>query len=254
MSRLPSRSPMSQPTTRILLLLLVLTNIGFFAYHYLLSGTDQAAAQIAALQISPEKIVPVAAETVSSVAAAPVSAPASIPVAPAVVPPTAVLSASASCAEWGPFSGSEVARADAALTALGLPAGTTQRRVTEVDGYWVHMAPLKTKGEVDRKVGELKALGIAEFFVVTDAGPWRNAVSLGLFKNEDAAKSELERLRALGVRSAMVTRRERFLKQVVFVASNPATTTLARLAELQKQFPTTEIKTGACLVSAQAKL
>jgi hypothetical protein len=246
---------MSQPTTRILLLLLVLTNIGFFAYHYLLSGTDQAAAQIDALQISPEKIVPVAAETVSSVAATPVSAPpTSIPVAPAVVPPTAVLSAPASCAEWGPFSGSEVARADAALAALGLPAGTTQRRVTEVDGYWVHMAPLKTKGEVDRKVGELKALGVTEFFVVTDAGPWRNAVSLGLFKNEDAAKSELERLRALGVRSAMVTRRERFLKQVVFVASDPATTTLARLAELQKAFPTTEIKTGACLISAQAKL
>jgi cell division protein FtsN len=232
---------MSQPSTRILLLLLLLTNIGFFAYHRLLSGTDGAAAQIRALQTSPEKIVPVATEAVSSVAASPASASASaavpIPVAPAA--PT-------SCAEWGLFAGSEVARADAALAALGLPAGSTQRRVTEVDGYWVHMAPLKTKGEVDRKVGELKALGVADFFVVTEAGPWRNAVSLGLFKNEDAAKSELERLRALGVRSAIVTRRERFLKQQTFVVSDPAAATLARLTELQKEFPATEIKTGAC--------
>jgi hypothetical protein len=255
-----NRPVMSQPTIRMVLLLLLLTNIGFFAYHRLLSGTDEAAAQIAALQISPEKIVPVAVEAVSSVAAAPASipasTPASIPVAPAVMPPVPApvsVPAPTSCAEWGLFAGSEVARADAALAALGLPAGTTQRRVTEVDGYWVHMAPLKTKGEVDRKVGELKALGVAEFFVVTDAGPWRNAVSLGLFKNEDAAKSELERLRALGVRSAMVTRRERFLKQVAFVVSDPAAVTIARLTELRKDFPAAEIKTGSCPVGALAK-
>ncbi len=247
-----NRPTMIQSTTRILLLLLLLANLGFFAYQRVLGGTDEAAAQITALQISPEKILPVAVEAVSSVAPAAVSAATPVPVVPvAVSPPPA--SAPASCAEWGLFAGSEVARADAALAALGLPAGTTQRRVTEVDGYWVHMAPLKTKGEVDRKVGELKALGVAEFFVVAEAGPWRNAVSLGLFKNEDAAKSELERLRALGVRSAMVTRRERFLKQVAFVVSDPTAATLARLAELQKDFPATEIKTGGCPINAPVK-
>lgn len=232
---------------RILLLLLLFANLGFFAYHHFLGEADGAAAQIASLQISPEKIVPVGVETVSSVAPGAVSA--AVPPLPAV---SAAQAAPTSCAEWGPFAGSEVARADAALTALALPGGT-QRRVTDVDGYWVHMPPQKTKGEVDRKVGELKALGVTEFFVVTDAGPWRNAVSLGLFKNEDAARAELERLRVVGVRSATVTRRERFLKQVVFVVSDPATATLARLAELQKDFPATEIITGTCPVSAPAK-
>lgn len=246
------RSPIRQSTIRMLLLLLLLTNIGFFAYHRLLSGTDEAAAQIAALQISPEKIVPVAVEAVSSVA--PATTTATIPAAPAAVSPLpAAIAVPTSCAEWGVFAGAEVARADAALAALGLPAGTTQRRVMEVDGYWVHMAPLKTKGEIDRKVGELKALGVTEFFVVTDAGPWRNAVSLGLFKNEDAAKSELERLRARGVRSAMITRRERFLKQVAFVLSDPAAATIARLTELQKDFPAAEIKTGSCPAGTPAK-
>lgn len=245
---------MSQPAIRVLLLLLLLTNIGFFAYHRLLSGTDEAAVQIAALQINPEKIVPVAVEAMSSVAPATITAPVPVPVAPAAVSPLpAAIAVPTSCAEWGVFAGAEVARADAALAALGLPAGTTQRRVTEVDGYWVHMAPLKTKGEIDRKVSELKALGVAEFFVVTDAGPWRNAVSLGLFKNEDAAKSELERLRARGVRSAMITRRERFLKQVVFVLSDPAAATIARLTELQKDFPAAEIKTGICPVNVPEK-
>lgn len=233
---------------RILLLLLLIANLGFFAYHHFLGGTDEAAAQIAGLQISAEKIVPVAVEAVSAVAPAPALVSAS---APGTVPSS--LPAPASCVEWGLFAGSEVARADAALAALALPVGTTQRRVTEVDGYWVHMPPLKTKGEVDRKVGELKALGVAEFFVVQETGQWRNAVSLGLFKNEDAAKAELERLRERGVRSATVTRRERFLKQVAFVVSDPAAATMARLTELQKDFPAAEIKTGSCPVIAPAK-
>lgn len=241
---------MNRSAMRILLLLLLFTNLGFFAYHHLLGETDEAAAQIVALQISPGKIVPVAVEAVSSVAPASAPVPAAAPAAKSTTPGPAPVS----CVEWGSFAGPEVARADAALAALALPAGTIQRRVTEVDGYWVHMPPLKTKAEVDRKVGELKALGVIAFFVVTDAGPWRNAVSLGLFKNEDAARGELDRLRALGVRSAVVTRREKFLKQVVFVISDSAAATLMRLTELQKNFPTTEIRTGSCPADTPAKL
>lgn len=244
---------MNQSSMRILLLLLLFANLGLFAYHHFLGGTDEAAAQIAALQINPEKIVPVAVEAVSSVAPVSVPVPAAAPAAMSTAPVPASVPAPVSCVEWGLFAGSEIARADAALAALALPAGTMQRRVTEADGYWVHMPPLKTKSEVDRKVGELKSLGVAEFFVVTDAGPWRNAVSLGLFKNEDAARAELDRLRTLGVRSATVTRREKFLKQVTFVVSEPGATMLARLKALQADFPATEIKPGNCPASTPVK-
>jgi SPOR domain len=220
---------------RTLFLLLLLANLGFFAYHHYLGETDEAAAQIQSLQISPEKIRSVAAATASSVGAGPVAA------------------APAACLEWGAFAGPDVARADAAFAALALPAAATQRRVTDVDGYWVHMAPLKTKAEVDRKVGELKALGVTEFFIVQDAGQWRNAVSLGLYKNEDAANAELERLRQSGVRSAMVTRREKFLKQVTYFVREPSAATIARLTELQRDFPATEIKAGSCPVGVPEK-
>lgn len=224
---------------RTLFLLLLLANLGFFAWHQYLDEADDAAAQIAQLQISPEKIVSVAVMTTAS--AGPASAPTSLPPVPEA------------CVEWGLFSGPDVARADAALAALALPAGATQRRVTEIDGYWVHMAPLKTRGEVDRKIGELKALGVTEFFVVQDPGPWRNAVSLGLFKNEDAARIELERLRAMGVRSALITRREKLLRQVAFFVREPSAMTVARLTELQRDFPASEIKAGSCPAPTPAK-
>ena len=214
---------------RLLLILLVLVNLGFFAYHRFLNETVDASAQIAALQISPEKIRPVVSMVTSAVANA----------APAAPSPTA-------CVEWGAFGGPDVARADGALVGLALPAEAVQRRVLDIDGYWVHMPAFKTKAEVDRKLGELKALGVTDFFVVQDAGPWRNAVSLGLFKSEDAANTELERLRKLGVRSAVVTRREKFLKQVSYFVREPSAATIARITELQRDFPTTEIKAASC--------
>lgn len=221
---------------RLLLLLLLLANLGFFAYHRYLDDTVDAAAQIAALQISPEKIRPVAA-------LAPASSPVSAPPAP---PPAA-------CVEWGPFGGVDVARADGALAALALPAGALQRQVNDVDGYWVHMAPMKTKAEVDRKLGELKALGVTDTFVVQDAGPWRNAVSLGLFKSEEAANAELERLRQRGVRSALVTRRERMLKLVSYFLREPSAAAIAQITDLQRDFPAAEMKAVSCPASQPEK-
>jgi hypothetical protein len=219
---------------RLLLLLLLLANLGFFAYHRHFSDTADAAAQIAALQISPERIRTVAV------------APAPAPVKPAPPP-------SAACVEWGPFGGPDVARADAALAALALPADALLRQVVDVDGYWVHMAPMKTKAEVDRKLGELKALGVTDTFVVQDAGPWRNAVSLGLFKSEEAANAELERLRQRGVRSAVITRRERMLKLVSYFVREPSAATIAQITALQREYPAAEMKAVSCPAAFPAK-
>ena len=223
---------------RLLLIMLLVVNLGFFAFHRFLNEPVDASAQIASLQISPEKI-----RTVASEVAPAASAPVAAATAPAAVP--------TACVEWGAFGGTEVARVDGALAALALPADSVQRRVTDIDGYWVHMPALKTKPEVDRKLGELKALGVTDFFVVQDAGPWRNAVSLGLFKSEDAANAELERLRKIGVRSAVITRREKFLKQVSFFVREPSTATIARITELQRDFPAGEMKAVNCPPAAE---
>lgn len=221
---------------RLLLLLLLLANLGFFAYHRYAGDSGDAAAQIAALQISPERI--------RTVAAAPASVPASGKPAP---PPPAA------CVEWGPFGGPDVARADAALAALALPADAVLRQVSDVDGYWVHMAPMKTKAEVDRKLGELKALGVTDTFVVQDPGPWRNAVSLGLFKSEEAANAELERLRQRGVRSALVTRRERMLKLVSYFVREPSAATIAQITALKSEYPAADMKAVSCPLDLAAR-
>jgi len=81
---------------------------------------------------------------------------------------------------------------------------------------------------------------------VNEAGQWRNAISLGLFKTEAAAETELERLRQRGVRSAIVTRRDKFLKQAIYYLREPDSSVIARLAELNRDFTGSEIKAGSC--------
>jgi hypothetical protein len=127
-----------------------------------------------------------------------------------------------------------------------LPEGQVERTVTDAGGYWVYMSPLKNKAEVDRKVRELRDLGVTEFFVVQDTGQWRNAISLGIFRTDEAAQAFRAGLRQRGVRSASVTRRGNFLKQVTFYVREPSEAAVARLTALQQEFPGSEMKAGPC--------
>lgn len=228
---------------RALFLLLLLANLVFFAYMHVAREEAGSLAAIRQLQVSPERIKLIKAAG-SPAGEKPRSPGKAIPPAPKV---SAVPSA---CLEWGVFAGPAVAKAEASLAQLPLAPGQVGRVVTDAGGYWVYMPPLKTRAEVDKKVGELKALGVTEFFVVGDAGQWRNAISLGIFRSEESAQAFLAKLRERGVRSAIAARRENFLKQVAFYVREPSEATVARVTVLQREFPGTEIKAGPCPAAA----
>ena len=225
---------------RALFLLLVLANLVFFAWAHVAREEAGAANRIRQLEIAPGKIRLLRAEP----------APATGPRVPGTsIPPAtprSALGTPAACLEWGIFAGPAAARAEAALAELGLPPGQVGRSVTEAGGYWVYMPPLKTRADADRKVGELKALGVTEFFVVQEPAQWRYAISLGIFRSDEAAQAFLAKLREQGVRSAIAARRENFLKQVAFHVREPDGETVARVTALQPEFPGTEIKAGPC--------
>jgi len=220
---------------RLLFLVLVLANVVFYSYAFVARQQGSADSQIPLLQINPEKI-----RVIKAVSAAAPGKPQPGEQAKAPPPRPAV------CLEWGLFAGPEVARAAAAIARLELPQTLVQRVVADVGGYWVYIPPLKTRAEVDKKIGELKASGVTDLFAVQEQTPWRNAISLGIFKSEEAAKNFLAGLREKGVRSAIVERRENFLKQIVYVVREPGEVMVAKLAELQREFPGSEIKAVAC--------
>lgn len=228
---------------RALFLLLVLANLVFYAYAHVARQSKGVESQIPLLQIAPEKIRLLKASSGVPVEKSPAPrkrVPAAAPkAASAPAPPAA-------CLEWGIFAGPNVARAEAALAGLELPAGQVERAITDAGGYWVYMPPLKSKADTDRKIRELKELGVTEFFVVQDTGQWRNAISLGIFRTDEAAQAFLARLRERGVRSAIAARRENFLRQIAFYVREPDEATVARLTELQQQFSGSDLKAGPC--------
>ena len=168
---------------RAFFLLLVLGNLGFFAWTQGYFGVQESGRepQRLASQITPEKL--------RIVAAAPVVA------APVVAPPAGL-----ACRVVTGLPLSEVEAFKAELVGASV-------EVKPVDGttsYWVHIPPQANKAAADKKATELRALGVKDFYIMQDEGSSRNAISLGLFRNEAAANELLQSLNKRGVISARI--------------------------------------------------
>ncbi|NTV09862.1 MAG: SPOR domain-containing protein [Zoogloea sp.] len=70
--------------------------------------------------------------------------------------------------------------------------------------WWVHIPPLGSREAAERRVAELRKLGVSDLFIVPDAGPAQFAISLGLFKVENVARKQLAALKARGVQDVQV--------------------------------------------------
>jgi hypothetical protein len=153
------------------------------------------------------------------------------------------------CLEWGDFSGSDLMHATAALSALQLADKLSQRQIERDIGYWVYIAPLRNKAAVNRKIAELKALGVREYFVVQTSGHWLNAISLGVFKTRDAAQNFLQDLYTNGVRTAQVGERASKLKATLFILNKVDAATEVKLTAMQKDFGGSELNNVPCALT-----
>lgn len=160
--------------------------------------------------------------------------------------PAAAKPGSPVCLEWGDFSGPDLTRATAALSALQLADKLSQRQIERDIGYWVYIPPLRNKAAVNRKIAELKALGIREYFVVQISGHWLNAISLGIFKTRDAAQNFLHDLHAKSVRTAQVGERASKLKATIFMLNRVDAATEVKLTAMQKDFAGSELNNVPC--------
>lgn len=163
--------------------------------------------------------------------------------------PAAVKQGTMVCLEWGDFSGADLARATKLLSALKLGAKLSQRQVEYNKGYWVFIPPLRDKAAVDKKISQLKARGVKEFFVVQDAGAWRYAISLGIFKTQEAAQNYHKELRAKDVRTAQVGERASKLKTTMFMLNGVGAQTEAKLTAAKKGFSGSELKNVPCTLT-----
>ena len=196
-----------------------------------------------ATQSSPAKVLP---ESVP--AASPVFTPDLVAASAPVVNPAPADSVQNSmvCLEWGEFSGDDLKRATEVLSVFQFGEKLNQRQVGYNKGFWVYIPPLKNKTAASKKVSQIKALGVREYFIVQDAGAFRNAISLGVFKAHDAAQNYLNELHAKGVLSARIGERASKFKTTIFILNNVDASNEVKLNELGKDFAGSELKNVPC--------
>ena len=213
---------------RALFLVIVLANVAFFIWARYMAPPEAAADPLPlGRQIEPEKLKVVSpAEVAALNTRAPVAA---APVAP-------------KCLEWGSFALADLPHAQNALEPLGLGARLTQRRTEDSAGWWVFIAPQGSRPAALKKVAELKALAVDDYFILQDEGPNRWAVSLGVFRTEEAAQARLESLRSQGVRSAQMGARDTAVPKIWFQMKGVDAALLARLNEIARGVEGTELR------------
>ena len=154
------------------------------------------------------------------------------------------LSASADCLEWGPFIDVDLEHAQAAIVRQQLDSKVSLEAMGKVPVYWIHIPPLKNKYYAEKKMGELRKLGITTYSHVQENGKWNNAISMGFFHDIEEAQNMMASLRSRGVRSAVIGARN--LDQMKFVVRAPSENITEKMTELKQEFPGSELKTIKC--------
>jgi hypothetical protein len=218
---------------RLLFLALVLTNLAFFAWSRYYTPTEAAAGgNPLARQIEPEKL--------KIVPPGELPAPSPAPAKPAAAAAAAPLTG---CLEWGSFTLADYPRAEKALEPLALGSRLVQRRTEEIAGWWVFIPPQGSRQNAIRKAAELKGLGVEDYFIVVDEGESRWALSLGVYRTEEAAHARLAALRAQGVRTALVAPRETIVPKVWLQVKGIDAELEARLHDIARQIDGSELRT-----------
>jgi hypothetical protein len=227
---------------RTVFFLLLFANIGFLAWIYFGAGRASTEAQLMEQQLNPQAIRLLSAEQLAALAAerAKQATERAKPSPPPPPPPKVV--AVAACLELGAFNPGDVARVQQVLEPLALGPKLSQRRAEEIANYWVFMPPQGSRPAANRKSAELRKLGVEDFFIVQEDAKFRFAISLGVFKNAEAAQARLAELRAKGVRTARVGPRETPVQKVYFTVREVPDALVSRLNELSQGLPGSELK------------
>lgn len=222
--------------------ILLLANAGLFAYQrgyfdvMLPSGREPARIS---QQLNADKI-----KLVPASAAQPAPAPAA-PATPPTEPPVSAVEKkeeTLACAEIGNFNAEDAKRFRDQIAVLSLGDRLVQHPVREVASHMVYIPPQADKEAAEKKAGELRRLGVEDFYIIQDNSSLRWGISLGVFKQEEAARAFLVSLNQKGVRSARIGERSVTSSQVAFQLRGLDAATKSAVDKIGAGFPRQEMR------------
>lgn len=178
---------------KALVFLLVLANLLFYAFSAGLFGRpDNPDAGRLDQQVAPDRMRIVSRGEAPAPVPAQAAAPAANPVEPA----------DSLCLAWANLPAADADRLGTLLTDKFVDFHVERRTLArEGSGWWVYIPPLANKAGAEKKLAELRDLGVTDFFIVQEPAN-RFAISLGIFSSEKGGVDRLADLKAKGVKSA----------------------------------------------------
>ncbi len=149
--------------------------------------------------------------------------------------------AGAACVELSGIAPADAARARTAFAALQLGDRLNERRVEDVSRYWVFVPPAADRRTAENAIAQIRKQGVSDVSIRPD-----NAISLGVFSTEDAAKRFLTSMEAKGVKGAQQGAFTRDLRELAMQVREPDTEMVARLTILQRDYPGSTLHAVTC--------
>ncbi|MFZ6649449.1 SPOR domain-containing protein [Undibacterium sp. TJN25] len=146
------------------------------------------------------------------------------------------------CVEIGDFLQADLPRIEDRLKQLALGDRQSRTNVQDIASHMVYIPSMGSKEGADKKAGELRRLGITDFYVIQDQSNLRWGISLGIFKSEDSAKAHLATLNNKGVRSARIGARSVTTNKFAYQLRALSAEEQAKFDSIKADFPTQEVR------------
>jgi hypothetical protein len=245
----------ARPMLKFIFWSLLLANIGLFAYQqgylnaWIPDGHEPARAEH---QFHPELMKVVAANDVALAPASEASKSTTTSSASDSATPVGKAEALV-CKDVGNFDGASAKRFETMLQPLGLGDKLTRKDSEEVANNIVYIPSQGSKEAADKKAGELRHLGVNDFYVIQDAGDLHWGISLGVFKTEEAARAFLSSLNQKGVHSARLGTHTIASTKVTFQLTGLDGAMVAGVDKIVADFPHVEVHACDGTPSADVK-
>jgi hypothetical protein len=146
------------------------------------------------------------------------------------------------CTEIGNFTAAEAKRFEARVAGSAVSGNMSRRTVEETSSHMILIPPQESKEGAEKKAGELRRLGITDFYIIPDNTDQRWGISLGIFKTEEAARVRLAALIQQGVQSARLIEQKIPLTRVAFQLRNLDGESQSVFDKVKLEFPRQEVR------------
>lgn len=149
--------------------------------------------------------------------------------------------AGAACVEFSGITTADSQRGREAFGALQLGPRLSERRVEEITRHWVFIPAARDRRIAETTMAQIRRQGVTDLSIRPD-----NAISLGVFSTEEAARRFLTSIEAKGVKGAEQGPFARDLRELVMVIREPDTELVARLTVMQRDFAGSQLRAVPC--------